>query len=98
MRSKLFTTLLILLIGFIVLPIISFTASASDDKQRANNIITQNIQSVDKGEMEADSEQFQSFRTTWLSIEDELKNNHSRLTMILKITWGKYHLPLFNNQ
>lgn len=74
MRRKLVTILMILLTAFIVLPRNSLAASASDDLQRANKIITQTIQSVDKGELDAASEHFKTFRTTWLSIEDGVKN------------------------
>ncbi|MFJ7724794.1 FTR1 family protein [Neobacillus sp. NPDC097160] len=73
MRRKLVTILMILLTAFIILPRNSFAALVSDDLQQANSIITQTIQSVDKGEMDAASEHFKTFRTTWLSIEDGVK-------------------------
>lgn len=73
MRSKLITTLLILLTAFIIIPNNSFAASASEDLQRANKIINLVIQSVDKGDVETAAEQFKTFSSTWLSIEDGIK-------------------------
>jgi high-affinity iron transporter len=57
----------------IVLPRNSFAASAADDIERANDIISQTIQSVDKGDMGTATEQFKTFTSTWLSIEDGVK-------------------------
>jgi high-affinity iron transporter len=74
MRSKLFTTLLILLTVFMILPINSFAASGSDDMKKANSIIIQTIQSVNKGQIDTASKQFKTFSSTWLSIEDGVKN------------------------
>lgn len=73
MRRRLVTTLLILFTAYIILPMNSFAASASDDMQRANNIINPIIESVDKGDIQKASEQFKTFTSTWLSIEDGVK-------------------------
>ena len=73
MRSKLVTILLIICTVFIIIPNISFAASASEDMQRANNIINQVIQYVDKGDVEAATKEFKTFSSTWLSIEDGVK-------------------------
>ncbi len=74
MKTKLVTTLMILLIAFIILPLKSFAANAIDDMKHANEILNQSIQSVDKGELEVASKQFKTFTSTWLSIEDGVKN------------------------
>ena len=73
MRKRLITTLLIFLITFTIFPISSFAANAADDMKQANNIINEIIRSVDKGELEVVSEQFKTFSSTWLSIEDGVK-------------------------
>ncbi|MGX9136402.1 FTR1 family iron permease [Rummeliibacillus sp. JY-2-4R] len=73
MRTKLVTTLMILLLTLIILPLNSFAASAIDDMKHANEILNQSIQSVDKGNLEVASKQFKTFTSTWLSIEDGVK-------------------------
>ncbi|SMQ86848.1 high-affinity iron transporter [Bacillus sp. OV166] len=94
MRSKLFTALLILLTAFTILPSNSFAASASDDLQRANKIITETIQSVDKGEMDAASEQFNTFRTIWLSIEDGVKKQSQQAYHDIEDNMGQVSFAL----
>jgi high-affinity iron transporter len=94
MRSRLITTLLILLTAFTILPISSFAASASVDMQRANNIINQIIQSVDKGELQGVSEQFKTFSSTWLSIEDGVKKQSQQAYHDIEDNMGQVQFAL----
>ncbi|WP_144529856.1 FTR1 family protein [Peribacillus simplex] len=75
MKSKLVTTFLILLTAFFILPINSFAATASDDMKKANEIIVDTIQSVDKGDTKEAFKQYKTFTSTWISIEDGVKNH-----------------------
>jgi high-affinity iron transporter len=94
MRSKLFTTLILLLTAFIILPINSFAAGATDDMKQANNIINQSIESLGNGEMDTTSEQFKKFISTWISIEDGVKKKSQQAYHDIEDKMGQVQFAL----
>ncbi|CAH2716082.1 Ferrous iron permease EfeU [Neobacillus rhizosphaerae] len=94
MRCRLFTTLLILLTAFIILPINSFAASATEDMKQANTIINQSIHSLDNGEVNVASEQFKKFTSTWLSIEDGVKKKSQQAYHDIEDNMGQVQFAL----
>jgi high-affinity iron transporter len=63
----------ILLIGIIAFPFRSFAASAENNLQDANKLIIQAIQSAQTGDIAGAEKQYKTFSSTWISIEDSIK-------------------------
>lgn len=94
MMSKIFTTLLILLTAFFIVPMSSFAASTTQEMQKANNRINVMIQSVDKGDLKGAAKQFQTYSSTWYSIEDGVKKQSKQAYLDMEDQMGQVQFAL----
>ncbi|WP_423143153.1 FTR1 family protein [Priestia megaterium] len=73
MQGRTSLYIIILVIAMIAFPFRSFAASAEDDLQDANKSIIEAIQSLQAGKIEEAKKQYETFSSTWISIESGVK-------------------------
>jgi len=73
MQRRISLYILIFAIAMIAFPFRSFAASAEDDLQDANKNIIEAIHSVQSGDMQGAKKQYETFSSTWMSIESGIK-------------------------
>src|SRR6478735_8282972 len=73
MQRRISLYIIIFAIAIIAFPFRSFAASAEDDLQDANKNIIEAIQSVQSGDMQGAKKQYETFSSTWMSIESGIK-------------------------
>ena len=73
MQRRISLYIIILAIAMIAFPFRSFAASAEDNLQDANENIIEAIQSVQSGDMKGAKKQYETFSSTWMSIESGIK-------------------------
>lgn len=74
MKGRTSLYIIILVVAMMAFPFRSFAASAENDLQGANKNIIEAMHSVQNGKMEEAKKQYESFSSTWMSIESGVKD------------------------
>ncbi|MBP0726829.1 FTR1 family iron permease [Bacillus sp. RG28] len=73
MKKVIQAILLSLFIGAFIIPVDSYAATSADDLTNANKLIEKAVELVQKNDVQGAANEFKTFQSTWLKIEDGVK-------------------------
>ncbi|WP_416054291.1 FTR1 family iron permease [Fictibacillus sp. KU28468] len=95
MKNKVQIIFAILLIGVMILPIHSFAkGNAKGDMAEANKLVSQAMNASQQGDITKASSKFKKFSSTWLSIEDGVKDQSTTAYHDIEDAMGQVQFAL----